>query len=122
MKDRSVSYYKQGHNCSQCVLKAAEFELNLPISKQCHMAAQGINTGFGVCSTCSVIVAGIMLFGLKYDAQTVKRLRMELLDRVSKKYGGVNCCELKSGKNDSGCENIISGITEIIDDIIRSNR
>ncbi len=119
MKKLALQYYAQGYNCSQCILKAAEKKYSLPISKQCFNMCSGINTGFGIGDMCSVLIAGIMIFGLLFDNATTKRLRMELLENFEKKHSCLSCKSLKSKlKNGENCETLVSDIAQLIEELI----
>lgn len=118
MKDKVLDYYYQGYNCSQCILKAAEQKYKIPISKQSLNLCSGISNGFGIGGLCSLIAAGIMIFGLLFDEKTVKRLRMKLLNEVQEKYSSLNCNELRNRKGEYYCETFIPEMAELIDNII----
>lgn len=118
MKDKVLNYYYQGYNCSQCILKAAEQKYKLPISKQSLNLCTGVSNGFGIGGFCSVITAGIMIFGLLFDEETVKRLRLKLLDTFQEKYSSLNCLELRKKNGEYFCKNFIPEAADIIDKII----
>lgn len=117
MKEKALRYYKQGYNCSQCILKAVEHKYNISVPKQCYSMCRAINNGLGIGGMCSVLTAGIMVFGLLYDDMTAKRLRMKLLGMFQEKYGALECGVLKRGR--SGCDEIIADIASMIDNIIQ---
>ena len=73
MKNETLEYYQNGYNCSQCLLKAADEKYNLKLSPQVYKSCSAINTGFGVGSICSVLIAGIMLFDIIFDKADAKR-------------------------------------------------
>lgn len=118
MKDKVLDYYHQGYNCSQCILKAAEQKYKLPISKQSLNLCSGISNGFGIGGFCSVIVAGIMIFGSLFDEETVKRLRLKLVDTFQEKYSSLNCLQLRKKNGEHFCEFFIPEVADMIDKII----
>lgn len=119
MKDKVLEYYYQGYNCSQCILKAAEQKYRIPISKQSLNLCSGISNGFGMGGFCSVIAAGIMIFGLLFDEETVKRLRLKLVNTFQDKYSSLNCSQLRKKNGEYFCETFIPEAADMIDCIIK---
>ena len=125
MQDLAILFYKNGFNCSQCILKAAEKKFNISLSKETIRMCSAINNGFGVESICSVLVSCIMVLGLIFDAQTAKALRIKFLNEFNLKYGSLNCPRLKALNNknkNTNCEEIISGAASILEKIILLNK
>ncbi len=122
LKEKALYYYKKGYNCSQCILKACEQVYNVPVSNQSIKLCSAVNTGFGVGSICSVLVAGIMFFGILFDDATAKRLRIKLLTKFQGKHS-INCMSLKKEiKNNGGCDIIVCEIAGIIEEIINEEK
>ncbi len=117
MRNKALDYYKEGYNCSQCILKAAEEKYNIYISEENLNLCKGINNGFGIGGLCSLVTGGIMVFGLLFDEATVKRLRLKLLDNFYDKYLSLNCCQLK-GRDENSCQSLVYEVADIIDNII----
>lgn len=121
MKEKAEQLFNEGYNCSQCILKAGESSFGVPISKSCIRMCGAVNTGFGIGEICSVLIAGIMLFGLLFDQETAKRLRLKLLDECTQKYGKLSCGYLKSSEVKSGdCGRLIYELSGLIEQIIRA--
>ncbi len=119
MRKKTLQYYKQGYNCSQCILKACEQKYGLQVSKQCYQMCATVNKGFGLGGMCSVLIAGIMVFGLMFDEPTARSLRMELLARFQEKHPNMNCAALKKERGrSSNCEELVGSIADIIDELI----
>ena len=119
MKNRATEYYNKGYNCSQCILKAFESKYKIPINKQSYEMCTGINTGLGIGTTCSVLVAGIMIFGILFDEQTAKRLRIKLLAMFKERHRSLNCDALTKEKGAGRrCDRIVAEVAELIDIII----
>lgn len=119
MKEKTLFYYRQGYNCSQCILKAAEQIYRIPISKNSMDMCCGVTGGFGIGGMCSVLIAGIMVFGLLFDKNAVKSMRVQLLDEFNGKYGDLNCgCLKKHRKAGYMCEEIVGDIAEMVEKII----
>ena len=120
MKEKTLEYYKEGYNCSQCILKAFEYVYKRPLPEQVFSLCQGVNTGFGVGGMCSVLIAGIMILGLLFDEEDVKRLRIKLLFRFQEKHGDMGCMALVSErKPNMKCEEVVGEIAGLLDEIIR---
>lgn len=96
---------------------AAQQEYNITIPKQSFAMCSGVSMGFGVGGMCSVLIAGVMVFGLLYDKGTTKRLRLKLLSEFKQKFGNLNCSVLRKEHNE--CEDLISEIAELIDRLIK---
>ncbi|MDR1067508.1 MAG: C-GCAxxG-C-C family protein [Clostridiales bacterium] len=121
MKERSIYYYRNGYNCSQCVLKAVESKYGKPISKMTLTMLNGVNVGFGIGGVCSVLIAGVMAFGMFFDSDTVKRLRLRLFDEFTSLYPNINCSALIKIRGAEGkCEKLIGDIAGIIERLIES--
>ena len=119
MRNEALHYYRQGYNCSQCILKAAEAVYKIPLTECNFDMCNGINTGLGIGSTCSVLVAGVMVFGALFDASEVKRLRMKLFDACMERYHALDCYALQKESRSRGCESVVSEIAALIDGIIQ---
>jgi len=116
---KAISFYNKGHNCSQCVMKAADICYELKLNRNALNMCEGINNGQGVGSVCSVLLAGIMVFGLLFDENDTKRARMLLLSECCDKYGSLDCAVIKKWrKNGKNCEDIIFEITNMVEKII----
>ncbi len=114
LKEKALYYYKKGYNCSQCILKAAEYVYKIPISNQSMKLCSAVNNGFGVGSICSVLVSGIMVFGIMFDEVTAKKLRIKLLSEFGRGHK-IDCISLKKEFNDGNCEKIVGEIAELIE-------
>lgn len=114
-----MEYYRQGYNCSQCILKAAEDRYEIPLNRQWMNACAAVNNGFGVGSMCSVLVAGVMVFGLLFGKETAKKLRIKLLTTFYETHGSLNCNSIQAKyANKNGCEEIVGYIAELTEKII----
>jgi hypothetical protein len=119
LKNKALYHYLRGHNCSQCVLKAAEGCYQTRFSRDSIEMCEGINNGFGVGATCSVLVAGLMLFSVMLDADEAKRARMMLFSDCCAKYGSLDCAVIKKyRKNGKSCEDIVGEIAGMIENVI----
>jgi hypothetical protein len=81
----------------------------------------GVNVGFGIGGVCSVLIAGVMAFGMFFDSDTVKRLRLRLFDEFTSLYPNINCSALIKIRGAEGkCEKLIGDIAGIIERLIES--
>ncbi len=123
MKESAIYFYRQGYNCSACILKAAEKHFDKTIPKQSYWMCQGINTGFGIGGMCSVLIAAIMVFGFLFDNETVKRLRIKLFNEFKETYPNMNCSELlKERRSGEKCETVVGFIAELTEKLIKEEK
>ena len=119
MRNLAVKFFREGFNCSQSVLKAAEIIYNIKVSEQSFNMCKGLGSGFGAGNLCCALVGGIMVFGLMFDENTTKSMRIRLLDLFQQKYGSTQCAVLlKQMKND--CERVVADIAEMTQQIIET--
>lgn len=123
LKKKALYFYNNGYNCSQCLLKGAEQIYGIVISEQAMRMCSAINTGFGIDSICSVLVSGIMLFGIMFDDETAKRLRIKLLDEFHSNHNTMSCGKLNNSKyNNGGCLEVIGAVADIVENIIKNEK
>lgn len=113
---KAIYYYKNGYNCSQCILKACEQEYGIVVSKNMLKMCTVVNNGFGIGNMCSVLIASIMVFGILFDESTAKELRLRLLNEFHDTHSSFNCSAIGKGS----CENIIIQIADITQRLIQS--
>ena len=117
MHKLAVRYYREGFNCSQCILKAAETTYNIRVPKEAFNMCKGVVSGFGTGSFCCALVGAIMVFGHMFDEIDTKHMRILLLDSFLQRYGSTQCSILISRTNDN-CEQIIADIADMTQQII----
>ena len=119
LKNKSLYHYSRGQNCSQCLLKAAEGCYGVKLSKNCLAMCEGINNGFGVGATCSVLIAGVMLFGMLLSETDAKKARIDLLSTCCQRYGSLDCAAIKKWrKNGRVCEDIVGEIGDMVGNVL----
>lgn len=119
MKNRAIFFYRNGFNCAQCILKAAEETFHIPISRQCLDSCSAVNSGFGIGGMCSVLIAGILVFGILFDSTTAKRLRLMLLSSFQERHQGMSCGHIKKSRGEQeSCEEIVGEVAEMIEELI----
>jgi len=119
LKKRALYFYRNGFNCSQCILKACEDLYKIAVSEQSIKMCSAVNKGFGIGGMCSVIIAGIMVFGLMFDENTAKSMRIKFISDIQREHKSINCSNLiKERKNGLRCEELICQIADLIENII----
>ena len=115
----AVDNYRQGYNCSKCMLKAYETTFNTTLPEQCISACSCVNSGFGFGGFCSSLIGSFMIFGLHFDDTTAKRLRIKLINAFYDEFGSFDCAMLKSNSDaDSICEDLIYFAGELVEKLI----
>ena len=122
MRQNAMEYYRQGYGCSQAVLMAFEKNYPLSLSRQFYRAANGLNAGLGIGGTCGAVLASLLIFGVLFDANTVKRLRMSLFDKMAERGFDLCCARLRGKDGRDGCAEVVGEIAELIDEIIREEQ
>jgi len=104
-------------------MKAADNCYELKLNRSALNMCEGINNGQGVGSVCSVLLAGIMIFGLLFDEDETKIARMMLLNKCCEKYGSLDCAVMKKWrKNGKNCEDIIFDVSNMVGKIVEELR
>ena len=116
MYSKAADYYRSGeYNCSQCILKAAKEIYDINITDEQIKSCSAVNNGFGTGGMCCVLIAAMMVFGMLFEEDVARKLRLCLLSEFHSKYGNINCGRMKgysaSGK---GCVDVIDNIWSIM--------
>ena len=117
MREEALGYYRKDIGCSQSVLMAFEKKY-AELPWQLKNACGAMNAGFGIGGMCSVVIAGIMIFGILYDENTAKRLRMKLLDQMADNGLSLLCPLLRKHYGENGCDMLVGEIAGLIDGIL----
>lgn len=118
----AVEFYKSGYNCSQCLLKAAKEKYDIKdMTDEQIVSCSAVNSGFGTGGICCVLVAAIMVFGMMFDEDTAKRMRIRLLTEFQMTCGNINCGRMRGySVGSEGCSVVIDVIWNIMTKIIDS--
>ena len=118
LSEYAVRFYRNGYNCSQCIIKAAESEYGIrPGSTTLNMLG-AVNKGFGIGVMCSVHFACIAVFGALYSYEAVlKGKRLDFLVRFRNEFGSYNCSEILP--RITSCERVIAVGCNILSEIIK---
>lgn len=118
----ALKYYKEGYNCSQCIIKACDDFYKLNLDSRTYDILSCVSNGFGIGSICSVFAAAVMAFGLMFDERKAKALRIAFLTEANKKFGAADCPRVHSymAKN-GGCGKVIEETGEIIEKIVTTS-
>ncbi len=121
LKEKAIYYKRKGYNCSQCILKASEDTYGIKLSEQVLKACSAVNNGFGIGNVCSVLIAGVMVFGLLFDSETAKQMRLNLFMKFHEKHS-FDCMALRREFKTGNCEEIIKEIADIVETLIKENK
>lgn len=116
LKEKVRDHCGAGENCSRVILRAAAEEYGISLSEDILAACGGIQGGFGVGSMCSGLAAGVMVLGLLFDEEEVKRKRILFLVKVQETFGALDCCRLSASGED--CSGLLEEIAEILQEVI----
>lgn len=115
-KERIRAYYDAGENCAQIILRAAAEEYSISLSEDILMACRGIQGGFGYGGMCSGLVAAVMVLGLLFESEEVKRKRLLFLVKTQEQLGSLDCSRLSASAED--CIFLLEKIAELLKDVI----
>lgn len=117
LSENAVKYYRNGYNCSKCIIKAAEDEYGIRAGDTALRMMGAVNNGFGIGVMCSVPIACVAVLGALYkDEAVLKRKRLDFLVKFRKEFGGYNCSEILP--RISTCEMVIAGGCNILSGIV----
>jgi len=136
-KDKAISYFREGYNCSQAVLMACAGE-----GEATAKAAAAFGGGMGrLQKTCGAVTGAYIYFGIKYGAPGLPQEndKMQVYDKVTsfnrafvERNGTDLCSELlgedlntpvgkarikEHGLHEKVCEKCITDAIEIIEEI-----
>jgi len=116
MHKLAVKFFREGLNCSQSILKAAEITYDIKVPDEWLNMCKGVGSGFGTGNFCCALVGAIMIFGYMFDEFDTKYMRIKLIDLFFQKYGSTQCAILTRKLND--CEHVIADIARMTQEII----
>lgn len=120
MKEKVMCYYRQGYNCSQCILMAAAELYAFPLSEGTLNSCGAVNNGFGIGGICSALVGAVLVFGIMFSAERAKNLRLQLFLRFHEDYESLNCCTLSACQEN--CEGVLAEVAELTEELICSEK
>ncbi|MDR1559593.1 MAG: C-GCAxxG-C-C family protein [Clostridiales bacterium] len=121
MRKLAAQFYRRGLNCSQSILKAAELVYKIKVPEQSFNMCQGVGSGFGLGNLCCALVGGVMVFGLMFDENVTKRMRIRLFDLFQQKYGSIQCAFL-TRRVGNDCEQVVADVAGMTQRIIEDYR
>ena len=116
MKEKAVRYYQEGFNCAQCILKAAAEQYGIKLPKESLNCCRGVNNGFGIGGICSALVGAVMVFGLLFNEERARLMRLQLFLKFHEKHESLNCCSLSACNTD--CYALVEDIATLTEGII----
>ncbi|WP_027308442.1 C-GCAxxG-C-C family (seleno)protein [Caloramator sp. ALD01] len=117
---KAVDFHREGYNCAEAVIKAANEKFNLDIPVNLGSAFGG---GMAVGSTCGAVTAAAVVLGYlkgRKDASERNEARTpmrEIMKNVKESYGTDNCIQLK--KNGVSCDEIIDYIDNLLENVLK---
>lgn len=145
-KEKAVSCFKEGFNCSQSLLSAFASQYNLDNELALRLAC-GFGGGIGSQGeTCGAVSGAIMVIGLEHgkvkaDDKIAKvktyKLVQEFSKRFTEKFGSIKCKELlgcdlsteegnkmarEKGLFKNFCPVLIENSVEILEEILNENK
>ncbi len=113
MRRLAEKYYREGCPCGQCIIKAADVKYHLGLKGELLKSVSAAGNGFGYGGLCAASASAILLFGLMFDGDTAKSLRIAFLERFRGIYRSLNCCSISGD-----CEKIVADAADIADRLI----
>jgi C_GCAxxG_C_C family probable redox protein len=104
----AVKFHKEGYNCAESIIKAANEDNNLDIPVALGSA---FGAGMSVGGTCGAITGALIAAGgLKgrnnpEEKNNTREITKDVIDSVKEKYGTIQCAELK--RKGVSCDEII---------------
>ena len=111
LKQRAEYYYKQGYNCAESVLRAANDVYELGLSEDAFLACGGFGGGMGCGQACGALCGGISAISAKlietkaHDTPELRGTCTQLVAAFNRILGDTQCKNLmgKYKKPDTGC-------------------
>jgi C_GCAxxG_C_C family probable redox protein len=103
---RAQALAEKHHGCTQATLAVflEQMKIHAPQDELLMASSSCLVGGSTQCLTCGPLLAGFMVFGIKYGRRRLEEspeildqgleLARELTDRFIDEYGTTNCCEL----------------------------
>jgi C_GCAxxG_C_C family probable redox protein len=127
--EKCLKYYDKKYdlNCAEAVLYGANEEYSLGLELKDFKLAAGFGGGMGIEDVCGAATGAIMVLGIMFtvnrahEADKVKTLTKEFLERFKERLTTLNCKELKAlyRTEEKRCSYIIEVSAEILDDIVK---
>lgn len=124
-REKLKAIHASGFNCAQSV--AVYFAERAGIDEKTALAATGgFGGGFRSGGVCGAVSAAIMLLGLTnaFDdsenfgaKEEIFSKTVQFNDAFAKRYGGLDCREIK-GRNGISCDEYIAGAAEILEEML----
>lgn len=111
LKERATKYYKQGYNCAETIVRAANDEYNLGLSEDAMRMCGGFGGGMGCGKACGALCGGICAISsqlIETSAHETPELRkkcQKLVSAFNRILGDTECKNLmiRYKKPDIGC-------------------
>lgn len=125
MRKLAQNYYKNGCNCCESIVMAANKKYNLGISKDLQGLVSGVNNGMGIGCLCGPIIGGVMVIGYilskkkRNEKNDINYFRMKFINAICNEISCVNCAQItKLDIARGGCTEVVSKIAGILDNVL----
>ncbi len=115
MKEKTAYYCQNGYGCAGSIFRAAQESFGIDLSPYLSNSAV-LCPGFGIGSLCSALVACLLVLGILFAEDDVKRLRVVFLSEISARCGSLNCCQLSARSAD--CGGILLIAAEVVEELV----
>lgn len=118
--DLAIQYYRNGYNCSQCIIKAVETKYKISFGEMPLNMTRGVCGGFGIGNICCCLVGAIFSLGALFDDENeIKRLRMQLIMEFKERFRDISCCKLKMNyARNKECDIIIKDTCDMFERLV----
>jgi C_GCAxxG_C_C family probable redox protein len=120
---------REGLNCAETILRAANSDLRLGLDKNALRLAAGFGGGMGVGSVCGALTGAIMVMGRLYvkerahESSRVKDVEKKFIAAFEKEFGTILCTPIKNAhfNPEHKCKSVVLKASEILEDLLKSD-
>lgn len=127
LKERATEYYKQGYNCAETIIRAANDEYNLGMDDTAMRLTAGFGGGMGCGKACGALCGGVCAISAqKVDTMAKKTPDLRptttaLVAAFNRILGDTECKNLmmKYKSPESGCLNTVLLACEALESVMK---
>lgn len=120
---------KNGLNCAETILRAANEELGLGLDKNALLLAAGFGGGMAVGNVCGALTGAIMVLSRLYvkerahESTRIKEIEKKFIADFEKEFGTLLCTPIKDKyfKPDVHCKSVVTIAAEILENLLKSD-
>ena len=121
MKNKAITYHKQGNSCSASIMKAA-IDKGL-CSKELYNATTGFAGGVGSGCLCGAVTASIMVLSNVVGEHQAKQTAKTFMRNFKERYNATCCRVLSANKvgedKRKHCNKIVEDCADILEEILK---